>query len=117
MKLESATRVRSASVGRTRDYERRHRYWAFLLDHLNRLIDEIYQNCEEDESIDECREVILLLQNHIRDFESLIEWLKLNINLETTPQRPNSVSWEVRKRLPKHPIWSCYYDTEKGSIY
>ncbi|KAH7642290.1 S phase cyclin A-associated protein in the endoplasmic reticulum [Dermatophagoides farinae] len=113
VKLESINRTRSASLGRTRNFERRSRYWTFLFDHLNRIIDEIYQNCEEDESIDECREVILNLQNHIRDFESLIEWLKLNKDLESTPQRPSSVSWEVRKRLPEKSLFSCYLNDEK----
>ncbi|OTF73523.1 hypothetical protein BLA29_001194 [Euroglyphus maynei] len=114
VKLESINRTRSASLGRTRDFERRSRYWTFLVDHLNRIVDEIYQNCEEDESIDECHEIILNLQNHIRDFESLIEWLKLNKDLESTPQRPSSVSWEVRKRLPKKSIFSCYLNDEKS---
>ncbi|KAJ6220990.1 hypothetical protein RDWZM_006802 [Blomia tropicalis] len=103
---------------RNRDYERRYRYWSFLFDHLNRIIDEIYQNCERDESIDQCKETILTLENHVADFRSLIEWLKLNKNLETTPQRPNSVSWEVRKRMPKNPLWSYYldFDSHKGEL-
>ncbi|UXI19061.1 26S proteasome non-ATPase regulatory subunit 6 [Sarcoptes scabiei] len=113
--IETFNRTRSASVGRmNRNVEhRRFRYWSFLFDHLNRIIDEIYQNCEEDESIDQCLEVCLNLQNHLRDFESLIEWLKLNKNLELMPQRPNSVAWEVRKRLPQNSIFSCYLNAQK----
>lgn len=58
------------------------------------------------------------MENHVADFRSLIEWLKLNKNLETTPQRPNSVSWEVRKRMPKNPLWSYYldFDSHKGEL-
>lgn len=117
--IETFNRTRSASVGRmNRNVEhRRFRYWSFLFDHLNRIIDEIYQNCEEDESIDQCLEVCLNLQNHLRDFESLIEWLKLNKNLELMPQRPNSVAWEVRKRLPQNSIFSCYLNAQKSKNF
>lgn len=39
----------------TRKTDVRARYWAFLFDNLKRAVDEIYQTCETDESVDECK--------------------------------------------------------------
>lgn len=94
--------IDSSTQDRTREFERRNRLWSFLFDHLNRIIDEIYHHCEEDESVEQATKVISAFQNHIHEFQSLIQWLELNKNLLTTPQRPSSVSWEVKKKLPKH---------------
>lgn len=105
-------------AGRTRDGDLRARYWAFLFDNLNRAVDEIYQNCEKDESIVECKEAIMVLQNYTREFQALIQWLDLNINYESTPppNRPTSLTWEVRKSMPKQmTLWNTFFN--KNGIF
>ncbi|XP_077867715.1 S phase cyclin A-associated protein in the endoplasmic reticulum-like [Saccoglossus kowalevskii] len=80
----------------------RARYWAFLFDNLERAVDEIYQTCEVDESIVECKEVIMMLTNCTRDFDSLIERIRLQTAFEKADaeNRPTSLAWEVRKSSP-----------------
>lgn len=55
-----------------------------------------------DESVEECKEAIMILESCTKDFRNLIEWLRLKWNYEQTPppQRPNSLAWEVRKSSP-----------------
>ena len=45
----------TASTTATKKVDLRARYWAFLFDNLQRAVDEIYQTCEADESIVECK--------------------------------------------------------------
>lgn len=38
-----------------RKIDLRARYWAFLFDNLRRAVDEIYETCESDQSVVECK--------------------------------------------------------------
>ncbi|KAK2177854.1 hypothetical protein NP493_575g00008 [Ridgeia piscesae] len=80
----------------------RARYWAFLFDNLRRAVDAIYETCESDESVIECKEAIMMLEQSTNDFKSLIQRVKLLKVYETAEEghKPTSLAWEVRKSSP-----------------
>ncbi|XP_015494731.1 S phase cyclin A-associated protein in the endoplasmic reticulum [Parus major] len=92
-----------------RKVDLRARYWAFLFDNLRRAVDEIYVTCESDQSVVECKEVLMMLDNYVRDFKALIDWIQLQEKLEKADaqSRPTSLAWEVKKMSPgRHVISS-----------
>eukprot|EP00057_Strongylocentrotus_purpuratus_P011849 XP_011666323.1 PREDICTED: S phase cyclin A-associated protein in the endoplasmic reticulum [Strongylocentrotus purpuratus] len=93
----SLTPGRKKAIAKKADL--RARYWAFLFDNLQRAVDEIYQTCEVDESIMECKEVIMILKSATQDFESLIKRITVQKDFENADaeNRPTSIVWEVRK--------------------
>lgn len=84
----------------------RARYWKYMFDNFQRAVDSIYQTCEQDESVVECKEVIMMLEQSTKDFKALIETLHMMKAYEDSAKegdRPAAVAWEVRKMSPnKH---------------
>ncbi|KAK3743773.1 hypothetical protein RRG08_043505 [Elysia crispata] len=84
----------------------RARYWKYMFDNFQRAVDSIYQTCEQDESVVECKEVIMMLEQSTKDFKALIETLNMMKAYEDSAKegdRPAAVAWEVRKMSPnKH---------------
>ena len=95
-------RVRSASAGRDKRTEMACRYWAILVENLRRAVDDLYKTCEGDESCTYAREVAMILENYTKDFKSLVKWLMIKVEYESTPppQRPKSLTWDIRKTSP-----------------
>ncbi|XP_034032394.1 S phase cyclin A-associated protein in the endoplasmic reticulum isoform X2 [Thalassophryne amazonica] len=105
--LVDKTEKSPSKTRQPRKVDLRARYWAFLFDNLRRAVDEIYVTCESDESVVECKEVLMMLDNYVRDFKALIDWIQLQEKLEKTDaqNRPTSLAWEVRKMSPgRHVI-------------
>ncbi|XP_047719134.1 S phase cyclin A-associated protein in the endoplasmic reticulum isoform X3 [Prionailurus viverrinus] len=53
------------------------------------------------------QEVLMMLDNYVRDFKALIDWIQLQEKLEKTDaqSRPTSLAWEVKKMSPgRHVI-------------
>lgn len=58
----------------TKKTDRRARYWKFLFDNLQRAVDAIYDTCETDESVVECK---VLLKRYV-----FLSQFKLNLTSE-----------------------------------
>ncbi|XP_023811585.1 S phase cyclin A-associated protein in the endoplasmic reticulum isoform X4 [Oryzias latipes] len=100
--LDKGPEKSPTKVRQPRKVDLRARYWAFLFENLRRAVDEIYVTCESDQSVLECKEVLMMLDNYVRDFKALIDWIQLQEKLEKTDaqNRPTSLAWEVRKMSP-----------------
>ncbi|CAI9733996.1 phase cyclin A-associated in the endoplasmic reticulum-like isoform X1 [Octopus vulgaris] len=102
----------------------RARYWAFLFDNLQRAVDAIYETCEQDESVVECKEVIMMLEQSTKDFNCLIKRLQLLRDFDNAAKdgdRPISIAWEVRKMSPgkttsHSPIQDCCSPTSAQRV-
>lgn len=104
--LEKGTEKSPTKARQPRKVDLRARYWAFLFENLRRAVGELYVTCESDQSVVECKEVLMMLDNYVRDFKALIVWIQLQEKLEKTDaqNRPPFLAWEVRKMSPARHV-------------
>uniref|UniRef100_A0A672SP22 S phase cyclin A-associated protein in the endoplasmic reticulum-like n=1 Tax=Sinocyclocheilus grahami TaxID=75366 RepID=A0A672SP22_SINGR len=71
-------------------------------DNLTRKLSELTANILSPQ------EVLMMLDNYVRDFKALIDWIQLQEKLEKTDaqNRPTSLAWEVRKMSPGRHVMS-----------
>ncbi|WKX91024.1 hypothetical protein Q1695_009677 [Nippostrongylus brasiliensis] len=90
----SAVTVKSSK--RKRAKRKRGQQWAFYVDSFKRTVDCLYEICRSDHNINGCKEAIIYLENSKRDFESLINTIKVETSWDESG-RPQAVAWEIRK--------------------
>ncbi|MFH4980467.1 hypothetical protein AB6A40_007176 [Gnathostoma spinigerum] len=88
----SCGHVRSRKNGK----RKRAKQWTYYIETLKRTIDCLYEICRAEHCIIGCKEVLMYLTNSVRDFESLIDTINVEISWEKT-EKPHSVAWEIRK--------------------
>nr|CDP93957.1 Bm6285 [Brugia malayi] len=53
--------------------------WTYYIETLNRTIDCIYEICHKEQTVNGCKEALMYLSNSVRDFESLIKTIQLEV--------------------------------------
>ncbi|EPB71821.1 hypothetical protein ANCCEY_09101 [Ancylostoma ceylanicum] len=75
---------------------KRGQQWAYYVESFKRTVDCLYEICRSDHNINGCKEAIIYLENSKRDFESLINTIKVETSWDEST-RPQAVAWEIRK--------------------
>ncbi|CAJ0595070.1 unnamed protein product [Cylicocyclus nassatus] len=84
------------SSKRKRAKRKRGQQWAYYVESFKRTVDCLYEICRSDHNINGCKEAIIYLENSKRDFESLINTIKVETTWDES-SRPQAVAWEIRK--------------------
>ncbi|VDM46646.1 unnamed protein product [Toxocara canis] len=56
--------------------------WTYNIQTLKRTIDCLYEICRQEHSVIGCKEALMYLSNSVRDFESLIETINVEVEWE-----------------------------------
>lgn len=79
----------------------RARYWGYLFENLRQAVDKIYLTCEDDQSIEECKETLLMIEAFRHDFNELKKLLELKKKGEFDKiDRKRGITFELRKTSP-----------------
>ncbi|VDK83655.1 unnamed protein product [Litomosoides sigmodontis] len=73
--------------------------WTYYIETLNRTIDCIYEICHKEQTVNGCKEALMYLSNSVRDFESLIKTIQLEVAWDEKSNRRHAVAWEIRKAI------------------
>uniref|UniRef100_A0A0R3RTF6 SCAPER_N domain-containing protein n=1 Tax=Elaeophora elaphi TaxID=1147741 RepID=A0A0R3RTF6_9BILA len=81
--------------------------WTYYIGTLNRTINCIYDICQKEQTVNGCKiltfssaqEALMYLSNSVRDFESLIKIIQLEIAWDEKSSRRRAVAWEIRKAI------------------
>uniref|UniRef100_A0A1I7VMQ2 SCAPER_N domain-containing protein n=1 Tax=Loa loa TaxID=7209 RepID=A0A1I7VMQ2_LOALO len=73
--------------------------WTYYIETLNRTIDCIYEICHKEQTVNGCKEALMYLSNSVRDFESLIKTIQLEVGWDEKSSRRHAVAWEIRKAI------------------
>lgn len=100
-KNESLANNNSIESSNNSLFDYQERYWRLLHENAIHAIDELYIQCEVDENISKCHEIVEFFRSSIEDFENLVD--KINIEKDYNLNQPSSVAWAVRKRKVNSP--------------
>ncbi|VDK60912.1 unnamed protein product [Anisakis simplex] len=77
--------------------------WTYYIETLKRTVDCIYEMCRKQHSVIGCKEALMYLSSSVRDFESLIETINVEVAWEVESRLllnlPHAVAWEIRKTM------------------
>ncbi|CAG9537756.1 unnamed protein product [Cercopithifilaria johnstoni] len=73
--------------------------WTYYIETLNRTIDCIYEICHKEQTVNGCKEALMYLSNSVRDFESLIKTIQLEVDWDEKSSKRHAVAWEIRKAI------------------
>uniref|UniRef100_A0A1I8EZR3 SCAPER_N domain-containing protein n=1 Tax=Wuchereria bancrofti TaxID=6293 RepID=A0A1I8EZR3_WUCBA len=88
----------SLSEKKTSGSREKAKQWTYYIETLNRTIDCIYEICHKEQTVNGCKEALMYLSNSVRDFESLIKTIQLEVGWDEKSKR-HAVAWEIRKAI------------------
>uniref|UniRef100_A0A915PZP3 S phase cyclin A-associated protein in the endoplasmic reticulum N-terminal domain-containing protein n=1 Tax=Setaria digitata TaxID=48799 RepID=A0A915PZP3_9BILA len=89
----------AVSAKKVDDDREKAKQWTYYIETLNRTIDCIYEICHKEQTVNGCKEALMYLSNSVRDFESLIKTIELEVGWDEKNSKRHAVAWEIRKAI------------------